>query len=106
MNESGLVAVLVMLLGGGFLGSTVTLLRYRKTGSAERDSFIAQGSEAAVSSLKVALDQETKRADRAEAALLDRDKRIEHMQRQLDAAQTALDELRHEMTALLKEMRG
>ena len=99
-----LIAATTGLLGGGLITAFVALYRARKTVPAERDSLVVGGAETAVLSLERSLAAETRRADRAEAAVIEKDKiiaskeaRIETLERRLDEVQNMLDAVRLEL---------
>lgn len=103
MNDV-LVAVVSGVLSGGLLASVVALYRARKTVPAERDNIVVQSAETAVLSLQRSLAAETRRADRAEAEMIRKDKvitekerRIEELERRLDTVQQMLDDVRAEL---------
>ncbi|GAA2037291.1 hypothetical protein GCM10009740_31300 [Terrabacter terrae] len=99
-----LPAIVTGLLGGGFITGGVAIYRARKTAGPERDSIVVGGAETAVLSLEKSLAAETKRADRAEAALVERDRqlaakdaRIAALEKRIDTLQAALDSMRAEL---------
>lgn len=99
-----LVAVVTGILSGGLLTAGVSLYRARQTVPVERNNLVVSGAEAAVLSLERSLAAETRRADRAERAVVDRDeviaakeRRIEALERRIDEVQTALDAVRAEL---------
>lgn len=99
--DMSLVTAVSGVLSGGLLGSLATVYTARQKAPAERDSITVTGAETAVRSLERSLAAETVRADRAEAAVLVRDQRIEAMQVRLDGLQSALDEVRAELHAII-----
>lgn len=97
--------LLTVLLGGGFVGSVVTLWTARKKVPAERDSIIVSGAETAVLALERALGAALKAAEHAEALNLDKDQRIAHLEKRLDDVQELLDIARTELHAIRNNSR-
>jgi septal ring factor EnvC (AmiA/AmiB activator) len=98
-----------LLLSGGLVAAVVAAYRAKRTVPAERDSIVVTGAETAVLTLERTLQAETKRADRAEAALTQRDdelarkdRRIAALEARLDQLQVALDQARDELHAIIK----
>ena len=92
------------LLSGGAITGGVAIYKARKTTGPERDSIVVGGAETAVLSLEKSLAAETKRADRAEAALIERDRqlaakdaRIADLEKRIDSMQASLESLRTEL---------
>lgn len=101
IDNSALTAVVAGVMSGGLFTSGVAVYKARKTAPAERDSLIVQGAETAVMTLERSLAAETKRADRAERQVAERDKQLERLQLRLESMQETLDEVRRELHDLL-----
>ncbi|WLW38576.1 hypothetical protein [Streptomyces phage Verabelle] len=106
--DPALLAATTGVMSGGFIGAIGTIWSARKKVPAERDSIIVSGAETAVLALEKTLEAETRRADRAEAvvaqrdeALARKDERISALESRLDALQSALDAARDELHAIL-----
>lgn len=118
-------ALVLALLGGGLVASVATLITSkavaRKTGAetkalaaklpAEVDSIAVQGAEAAVLTMKAALDSATARigqledereTDRKRIAGLER--RVEDLRRKVESAERALGTARQEGEAIRAEL--
>jgi chromosome segregation ATPase len=91
------------VMSGGLVFAGTALYKARKTAPAERDNIIVQGAETAVIALERSLAAETRRADRAEKQVADRDAQLERLQERLEAMQVALDEVRRELHDLLNK---
>lgn len=112
------------LLGGGGTAALVSVYSARKKVPAERDSIVVTGAETAVLTLEKTLAAETRRADRAEAQLVERtaeverkdrqlamkdsqiarkDERIANLEARLDRLQELLDEARDELHAIIAQ---
>lgn len=107
MTDPMIVGLLTAILGGGFITALVALYTAKRKVPVERDNLIVSGAETAVLSIERTLAAETRRADRAEAALADRDRiiatkdaRIEALEKRLDDFQRALDATRAELHAI------
>lgn len=108
MSPDILAAVVTAVLSGGIFAGVASLYNARKKAPAERDSVIVRGAEKAVLTLQATLAAETKRADRAEAALVaeqvritEKDARIAALETKLDALQAALDAARDELHEII-----
>jgi chromosome segregation ATPase len=101
VNDALLPIVASGTLSGGLVLGVVQAYRAVKTAPSERDSLIVKGAETAVVALERSLAAETRRADRAEKQVADRDAQLERLQERLEAMQVALDEVRRELHDLL-----
>lgn len=107
MDSNLLTAVITGITTGGLLTGAATLYGARRKVPAERDSIIVTGAETAVLSIEKVVAAESRRADRAEALVAQRDAeirrkdaRIEALERRLDEFQDALDATRAELHAI------
>lgn len=103
MDNAILPALVSGVMSGGLLFAGNAIYKARKTAPAERDNIIVQGAETAVIALERSLAAETKRADRAEAAVAERDAQLSRLQDRLETVQATLDEVRRELHDLLNK---
>lgn len=103
MDSTILPGLVTGVMSGGLLFAGAAVYKARKTAPAERDNIIVQGAETAVIALERSLAAETRRADRAEAQVAERDAKLTLLQERLESVQAALDEVRHELHELLNK---
>ena len=99
INQTLLNTLITVALSGGLITALATVYAAKRKVPAERDSIIVNGAETAVLALEKTLAAETRRADRAEAQIAARDKRIEALEAKLELLQSVLDEARAEIAS-------
>lgn len=125
MSDNPIVIIVVALLGGGLVGGVASLITgravARKTTSearavdaklpAEVDSVVVQGAEAAVLTMRSALDSATARIAQLEQEreqdrkrIADLEAKVERLQRKVDSAERSLMEARQEGAELREEL--
>lgn len=90
VSVGGLIEVLVAVLGGGLFTALVAYLRYRNTGTAERESIVVESSERA---LKMMGDVLKQRQEDLSAALV----RIEELEQRIQETSRLIDQLQIEL---------
>lgn len=95
-DSGGIAAALVVaLLGGGFIGAVVSAWRARKVVPAERDTIIATGAESAVQSLQRALEVSDRRVDELETENTE-------LRESMKTLQAELNEVRQQLVTALR----
>jgi len=104
MSTVVLTAIITGILSGGLFTAAATLYKARKTVPAERDNLVVTGAETAVLSLERSLAAETRRAERAEAAVVMRDEVIAEKERRIAALERRIDEVQAKLDSVRAEL--
>jgi chromosome segregation ATPase len=113
VDLSGVIQVLIALLGGGVLTAIVAFMRYRNTGSAERESIIVESAARAVKVMdqvlrerQEALRAALSRIEELEARITEATRQIESLQAQLRVEKRARAEVQRRLDQALAEREG
>jgi hypothetical protein len=89
--------------GGGLANYLLNIWTQRRKVPVEVDNIIINGAQTTVQSALAVASAEALRADRAEAMVRERDRKIEALEQKIDVLQAALDAVREELNRMKED---